>query len=187
LQKHEALLSRNARIVGLLLVAVSLVVLALVLLATLSPSPMHVAHRINLTTASGERCAPDLDGPVCPAQTERCGVLSESAWVIQGTQATVIISLLMFLWYTERPRRTFVHFAADNSKSMLLATMTHFLVIAITSIVGDVVVPHCNVTQGAVDVNPGAQPCDWYIVTCECLLPHRLHARRPLPIGEYSR
>lgn len=67
------------------------------------------------------------------------------------------------LWWRETPRRSAVQYIADNSKSIILALCTHFLVVVMASVLGDVTEPKCDCAKGP--MKGGAQPCDWYIVT----------------------
>eukprot|EP00966_Prymnesium_polylepis_P085437 1978089-Prymnesium_polylepis.1 len=148
------------------LAAVVVVILLFGVAVAVAPSAEAVCHRLNLTTSSGRRCVEGHDGPVCPAQGTDCTVLSNASYDIQGTECVVIGFLLLAIWYREKPRRHPVQFCADNSKSIVLALTTHSLVIVITAALGDVTNAHCDAGgSGGVSLHPGAQPCDWYLVT----------------------
>ena len=103
-----------------------------------------------------------MEGPVCPAQATLCTVLGKVSYIIQFTEATLVALLLLMLWLFERPQRTGLQFVADNSKSIFLAFMTHFLVLIISALLGDATTPDCPSPSNP---HPGAEPCDWYIVT----------------------
>lgn len=59
----------------------------------------------------------------------------------------------MLTWLLEHPRRPFIRFVADNSKSVLAAIMTHFLAGASTLVLSDVV-----------DKKAHVMACDWYFI-----------------------
>lgn len=141
---------------------VALLAATFALLDALAPSAEEVCHRLNLTTPEGLPCVVGVEGRVCTAQATDCTVLGEVSYLIQLTEAAVIAVLLLLLWRYEKPRRHFVQFCADNSKSVMLALTTHFLVLVISALLGDVTVPKCTSRS---DLHPGAEPCDWYIVT----------------------
>ena len=86
-----------------------------------APSAEAVCHRLNLTTPEGKLCVENFEGPICPAQGDKCTVLSQASYDIQGTECVIIGCLLFFIWYYEDPRRHPIQFCADNSKSIMLA------------------------------------------------------------------
>ena len=86
-----------------------------------APSAKAVCHRLNLTTPEGLPCVENFEGPFCPAQGQKCTVLSQASYDIQGTECLIIGCLLLFIWYRESPRRHPIQFCADNSKSIVLA------------------------------------------------------------------
>lgn len=160
LRKHTA--SGKARTPIIVATTILALSATFAVLDALAPSSAQISHRLNLTRSDGgQQCVKAVDGPVCPAQATKCTVLSEMSYLIQFTEGCVIFCLLLTLWCLESPQRHPVQFIADNSKSIILALMTHFLVIAITALLGDVTTPHCSATS----LHAGAQPCDWYIVT----------------------
>lgn len=63
----------------------------------------------------------------CPAQKTGCVLMDSESYIIQGTLLTTLGCVLLLTWVLEKPRRPFVRFVADNSKSGLAALMTHFL------------------------------------------------------------
>lgn len=148
---------------------------AFTLAALTAPTQRQICHRLNLTDSTGRLCVPDLPGePVCPAQRTECEVLTESAWMVQGSAGVAIAFVMLFLWLVEVPRRSKTQYVADNSKSVLLACFSHFFVLGLSAVLGDVTVPHCaraNATAAA-SMHGGAQPCDWYILTfvLDCML-----------------
>jgi len=86
----------------------------------------------------------------CPAQRDDCNLLEKYSYEIQGGLALTISILLMMSWLCESPRRSFVRFVADNSKSVFAATITHFL---------------CGGSAIAIDsISPDTQQCDWYLI-----------------------
>ena len=86
----------------------------------------------------------------CPLE---CSSTSQWSWLIQFTEAAVIVGVLLALWRAERPRRTFAQFAADNGKSVILALVTHFYVLGESAALGDVTTPK----RCAPHVNPTAR------------------------------
>eukprot|EP00040_Diaphanoeca_grandis_P004173 m.27377 g.27377 ORF g.27377 m.27377 type:complete len:319 (+) comp15737_c0_seq1:182-1138(+) len=86
----------------------------------------------------------------CPAQLTECTLLDTYSYEIQGALACTISIVLMTSWLCERPRRPFIRFMADNSKSVFAAMITHFL---------------CGGSAIAIDnISPDTQQCDWYFI-----------------------
>ena len=101
------------------------------LMVGIAPSEQSVCHRLNLTIEGSQiLCVEGVEGPICPAQAKNCKVLGDVSYLIQFTEACFIACLLIMLWKCEKPRRRGMQFVADNSKSILLSLMTHFLVLS---------------------------------------------------------
>jgi hypothetical protein len=88
----------------------------------------------------------------CPAQKEYCQLLGDLSIEIQFALACTIFTVLTTTWWTEKPRRPLIRFIADNSKSVMLAVMTHFLA-GMSAVMIKRIVKHDNVLD-----------CDWYFV-----------------------
>mmetsp|Transcript_27357 Transcript_27357/g.71717 ORF Transcript_27357/g.71717 Transcript_27357/m.71717 type:complete len:332 (-) Transcript_27357:271-1266(-) len=89
----------------------------------------------------------------CPAQGEYCKLLGGLSYVIQVTLAGTCAVVLLMAWLLESPRRPFIRFVADNSKSVIAATMTHFLA------AGSAILIH-NITER----EDAVEDCDWYLI-----------------------
>eukprot|EP00038_Savillea_parva_P003367 m.124587 g.124587 ORF g.124587 m.124587 type:complete len:367 (+) comp11156_c0_seq9:574-1674(+) len=89
----------------------------------------------------------------CPAQAKYCRLLDGLAYVIQAALAFTCGVVLLIAWGCEQPRRPFIRFVADNSKSVIAATMTHFLAGGSALLIRKIT-----------EQEDAVEPCDWYIV-----------------------